>query len=383
MTDVELAVAESFERIFPAPVVSADWDDVLSRSGAPQGRRRWRLVALAAVILVGGLLVTPALGLGGRLLDLIRSNVPAPPPAVHVLAWSPDGRKIAFVSGRDGNREIYVTNADGSGRRNLTRNPAADFAPGWSPDGRKIVFESDRDRNAEVYVMNADGSGQRNLTRNGLLDENPAWSPDGRKIAFIGSRDHNSDVYVLNADGSGQRRLTRGMGPAFQRQGAICCFTRPPSPAWSPDGHRIAFLGKPRGDWNVYVMNADGSDRRRLTHNVRRTAPAWSPDGRTIAFVTFTDVYVMNAEGTEQRNLTRSTAYAGEPAWSPDGRRIAFRSTRDGNAEIYVVNADGSELRRLTRDPARDGSPAWSPDGRKIAFLSRGEVHVMNADEGG
>ncbi len=180
MTDVELEVANSFERIFPTPVVSADWDDVLSRSGARQGRRRGRVVvAIAMAILVGALLVAPALGVGSRLLDLIRSNAPVPPPAVHVLAWSPDARKIAFVSGRNGNKEVYVVNADGSGKRNLTRNPAADLAPIWSPDGRKIAFESDRDRDAEIYVMNADGGGQRNLTRNALLDENPCGRPTG------------------------------------------------------------------------------------------------------------------------------------------------------------------------------------------------------------
>jgi len=387
MTDVELAVAESFERVFPVPVVVADWDDVLSRSGARQGRRRLRLVVVAAAILVGALLVTPALGIGGRLLDLIRGSAPAPPPAVHVLAWSPDGRKIAFASRRDGDREIYLVNADGSGTRNLTRNPAADFAPIWSPNGRKIAFESDRDRDAEIYVMNADGSGQRNLTRNSLLDENPVWSPDGRKIAFIGTREHNSDVYVMNADGSGQRRLTRGMGPLFRLRGTPSGLSRPPSPAWSPDGQRIAFLGKPNGGWELYVINVNGSDQRRLTYS-GAGSPAWSPDGQTIAFVSSSPeeafgVYVVNADGSGQRNLSRSLAYDAEPAWSPDGRSIAFRSTRDGNAEIYVVNADGSGLRRLTHSPGRDGSPAWSPDGRRIAFLSRGQVHVVNADEGG
>jgi Tol biopolymer transport system component len=126
-------------------------------------RRPWKFIAVAAAILVGGLLVTPAFGLGSRLLDLIygkptRGDVQTP-------AWSPDGRKLAFVSRRDGNSEIYVMNSDGSAQENLTRQPANDSHPSWSPDGRKIAFVSRRDGNSEIYVMNADGSGLRNVTR--------------------------------------------------------------------------------------------------------------------------------------------------------------------------------------------------------------------------
>ena len=126
-------------------------------------------------------------------------------------AWSPDGQKLAFVRLNAGLGEpIYVVKADGSGLRNLTPKPVGAYAdPAWSPDGRKLAFVSDRDGNSEVYVMNANGSGQRNLTRNPAYDADPAWSPDGRKIAFVSNRDGNYGVYVMNADGSGQRRLAQ------------------------------------------------------------------------------------------------------------------------------------------------------------------------------
>jgi Tol biopolymer transport system component len=153
-------------------------------------------------------------------------GIPFTGAVVTAPAWSPDGRKLAFVrlnAGRDrspvyvvradssGLRNLTpnVVRADGSGLRNLTPKPVAYAHLAWSPNGRKLAFVSDRDGNSEVYVMNADGSGQRNLTRHPAFDAEPAWSPDGRSIAFRSTRDGNPEIYVMNADGSGQRNLTR------------------------------------------------------------------------------------------------------------------------------------------------------------------------------
>ena len=171
MTDFDRA---SLDRILPATLGSPDWDDVMSRSGARQGRRRWPLVALAAAILVGGLLVTPAFGIGGRLLDLIQDAV-GPPQVAGTPTWSPDGRMIAFNSlSHDGPRgyDVYVMNADGSDQRRLTRNVSFHA---WSPDGRKLAF----DGNGDIFVMNADGSGQRRLTRNQAFDSRLPGRPTG------------------------------------------------------------------------------------------------------------------------------------------------------------------------------------------------------------
>ena len=186
----------------------------------PSPRRRWRLAAIAAVLLVGGLLVAPAFGIGDRLLDLIQ-GAPAR-PEVQSPVWSPDGRRIAFVSRRDG-KALYVMNADGSGLRIVARVRQL-AAPAWSPDGRRIAFQGGRDRQSlALYVVNADGSGQRTLARRGNA---PAWSPDGRRIAFLSV----TKLYVVNADGSGHRTLTRvGNG-------------RTASLAWSPDGRKLLFL---------------------------------------------------------------------------------------------------------------------------------------------
>ena len=245
-------------------------------------------------------------------------------------AWSPDGRRIAFLRDLD----VYVMNADGSGQRRLayatTSSATTSSAPAWSPDGRKLAFVSDRDApfgvsTPEIHVVNVDGSGQRNLTRNPAHDSNPAWSPDGRKITFV----RNFEIYVMNADGSGQTNLTRN--PAHDL-----------APAWSPDGKRIVFerrlarrqYGACPGCggatiFEVHVMNADGSGQRRLTRNAGQVhdgaigaRPRWSPDGRQIAFVSGrdgnADIYLINADGSGQRNLTRNArGHDTVFAWSP------------------------------------------------------------------
>ena len=407
MTDLDRA---SLDRILPDTHGSPDWDDVLDRAGArsrtpTRPPSRWRVVAIAAAIVAGAaLLVTPALGIGDRLLSLIQDK--PTPLDVQAPAWSPDGRTIVFVSWRDGNGEVYAMDANGSGPRNLTQNPAKkDVRPAWSPDGRRIAFVSSRDRHqrmqpglrtppeqSDIYVMNADGSRKRNLTRDRVSDDYPTWSPDGRRIAFLHGRGRGrGQLYVVNADGSGLRNLGRIAGPALFASQLV----------WSPDGRTIHF--------GRYLISTDGSGARKLPYIP--LIAVWSPDGRQIAFVgnratglpgpgaRFKDdseIYVMNADGSGTRRLTHNVGYDGEPAWSPDGRKIAFQSKRravrgvvgGSKGEVYVMNADGSGKRNLTRNPAQDGSPSWSPDGRRIAFVSnrdgrRPEAHVMNADGSG
>jgi len=261
--------------------------------------------------------------------------------------------RIAFASKRDGNWEIYVMNADGSGVTRLTNNPADDRWPSWSPDGKRIAFTSDRDGNWEIYVMNADGSGMTRLTNNPAGNFDPSWSPDGRNIAFSSRRDVNLEIYTMNADGSGVTRLTNN--PAEDAE-----------TLWSPDGKRITFASDRDGNWEIYVMNADGSGQTNLTNNpAYDDVPSWSPDGRRIAFASDRDgnleIYVMNADGSGVTRLTNNPADDGWPSWSPDGKRIAFVSNRDGNWEIYVMNADGSGVTRLTNNPAEDWYTSWSP----------------------
>jgi Tol biopolymer transport system component len=208
------------------------------------------------------------------------------------------------------------------------------------------------------------------------------WQPEPpmplrqQRIAFASTRDGNYEIYVMNLDGSGVVRLTTNT--AGDRW-----------PALSPDGRRIAFESDRDGQSEIYVMSVDGSGVSRLTYNASwDTQPTWSPDGAKIAFMCAWEICIMNVDGSGILNLTASAGPDYDPAWSPDGSKIAFTSYRDGGPNVYVMNAtDGSGVRLLTGTTiGLDEHPAWSPDGTKIAFRSTRDggtdIYVMNARDG-
>ena len=182
--------------------------------------------------------------------------------------------QIAFASNRDGNPEIYVMDANGRNQRRLTNHPNNDWSPSWSPDGKRIVFMSNRDGHVhfhgwstyEIYVMDADGGNQQRLTENRKIDWDPVWSPDGKRIAFASDRKgdlQNFEIYVMDADGRNQQRLTENRGDDG-------------SPSWSSDGKQIAFRSDRKGNPEIYVMDADGGNPQNLTNNPGGdVSPAW------------------------------------------------------------------------------------------------------------
>ena len=279
--------------------------------------------------------------------------------------------RIAFHSNRDGDFDIYVMNADGSGVTQVTHNTINEFDPIWSPNGQQIAFgRISGCCAAAVVVINADGSGERVLADNGFPG---AWSPDGRQIAFS----RNGDVYVMNVDGSGVTQLTHD-------------GTASPT-AWSPNGKQIAFTSFRSGNSDIYVMNTDGSGVIQLTDDPATDfgdRAGWSPDGRRFVFSSTRDggdidIFVMNADGTGVTQLTHNDFIADDdPVWSPDGKHIAFHSTRDGGDEdIFVMNADGTGVTQLTfNDGIFDAVPVWT--GGTITSPATQFHFVSNGDFG-
>jgi Tol biopolymer transport system component len=212
----------------------------------------------------------------------------------------------------------------------------------------------------------------------------PTTGGSGVEFASLTGRITFSDeryVYVVNANGSQLRRLTNGAAPDFD-------------PAWSPDGKQIVFRSQRTGSSQIYVMKADGTDQRNISRTLEDNwGPAWSPDGAWIAFNSARGTgnsamyaYVMRPDGSMPRKL--NDVWDEYPAWSPDGKHIAFMSKMpdafgtNPHYEIYVMNADGSGVKRLTYSAGENGWPAWSPDGQKIAFTSARDSNSQSSDVG-
>jgi Tol biopolymer transport system component len=290
---------------------------------------------------------------------------------------------LAFASkSSDGYWHIFTMNEDGTDRTQITHGPYHDREPEWSPDGTKIAFMrlervEDHFEDSRIYIVNADGSGLRFL----IDGAEPVWSPDGSRLVYTGPSEipvpRAATIWIIDADGSDARPVGAPGSSA--------------EPSWSPRGGLISFAAVLAGPeeatsqvTNVYSIHPDGSGFRRLTNNPYACNTSFSPDGRRIAYVAFTespfDVWTMNADGSDKKQLTSGTPFDFYPHWSPNGKRIAFGRDPDGDphwtvvapeaagpepSAIWVMKADGSDQHRISPPGVNDADPAFRPKPRR------------------
>jgi Tol biopolymer transport system component len=232
----------------------------------------------------------------------------------------------------------------------------------YSPDGLKVVLSNNTDGDYDIFVMNADGTGQRQLTHNSSNDQQPAWSPDGKQIAFTSNRDGDFDIYVMNADGSNPVNLTNAYWTGSDLD-----------PHWSPDGQSIAYVTSMAGTWDIYSLSPTGSSTQALTNGPSSEwFDDWAPDGNSFLAETNLkgnfDIYryqvgqsLDGTSGAQPVPLAATAASEGAGTYSPDGQKIAFSSNRDGDFELIVMNADGTNMQQLTHNQIDDAVIAWQP----------------------
>ncbi len=294
------------------------------------------------------------------------------------------GGVIAFASDRDGNDEIFLMNADGTDPRQLTYTSQSirSSYPAWSPDGLQIAFQTESAAGHEaIQVMDWDGTDLYKLTTKRNARQ-PAWSPDGGQIAFNSWNGRNTAICTAMADGSEEQCLT-SLTPDTDFFG----------PSWSPDGSQIACAvhshpGSQDLGYRIHILDVVGGRQDAEGDNVRRLSlsgeaaediPTWSPasveSGPSLGQIAFTSVrdgqwqlFLVNANGTDLRQLTHDSADHLHPAWSPDGSKIAYQANPDGHWDIFVLDiqaalerSGGNGVQRVTNSAANDWCPSWRP----------------------
>jgi len=263
------------------------------------------------------------------------------------------GGRLAAVSSRGGNKEVFLLDSDGESVQAVTRNGAINLSPAWSPKGDQIAWTSYKRSNPDLYIKDLRTGRTRTISNVNGVNTSPAFTPDGGSLALIRSTDGDSDIFVVDTrSGKELRRLTTGGGIDV-------------SPSYTADGASVVFASERSGGSQVYRIPAAGGKAQRLTFTGDfNIDPVPSPDGTKIAFVGRSeggfDIYVADSDGRQVVRLTQDMRDNEDPTWSPDSRYVVFSSTRTGRSELWISTADGRHQTRIT-DSGGWTQPTWSP----------------------
>lgn len=260
--------------------------------------------------------------------------------------------RIAFWSDRNGFKEVYLMEYDGTDQRPVTAHQSISMSPAWSPASDGLSYVTFVGGLPNIYFADLASGRKTVLLPKNAHNTSPSFSPDGSRIAFASSQDGNWEIFTAGRDGGNVRQLTHSRGIDT-------------NPAWSPNGREIAFTSNRGGQPQIYVMDAEGSNLRRVSFGgTYNDGAAWSPNGEVLAYASRRggsfDLAVSHLVTGESRFVTAGGANDETPTFSPDGRRIAFASDRTGRAQIYVVDVEGREVLQLTRE-GTNRAPDWSP----------------------
>jgi TolB protein len=288
----------------------------------------------------------------------------------HDLSWSADGRYFAYVTALQWNSEVtrlWIIPSSGGKAVPVTDGYTNVWDPAWSPDGRRLYFVSNLGGSMDLWEQTIANAEPERITT-GLEIRTAALSPDGRRLAYSrGRREYDSNIWrvpILR-----DRLAAWADAEQLTSDNAFIQFLDV-----SPDGTRLVFNSNRAGNQDLWILPAEGGEMTQLTtHPTADWNPRWSPDGTEIAFYAYRtgnrEIWVMPSEGGPARQITFHPALDVHPTWSRDGQRIAFTSKRTGNWDIWMVPASGGELQQITTDSADEGTPEWSPDGRWLGFM--------------
>jgi len=331
--------------------------------------QRWRSIGAqflltGSIVRAGGQLVIEA-----RLVDLVsgefafakryRAGLSTGQVVAHTLANDlvqvftgrpgPFLSRIAFISDRTGDSELWLMDWDGSNPTQLTKHGSIAVGPVWASNGGQLAFTSFLRGGPALFLLTPQEGYLRLLWDKGGVNSSPSFSPDDRRIVFASSQEGNVDLWVIPVEGGDATRITTARAIDTQ-------------PAWAPNGRQVAFTSTRSGSPQIHLMNADGANVRRLTFEGEfHDEPTWSQDGTRIACTTKVGgrFQLATIDAVDGRRMVISAPGNNEsPCFSPDGSMLAFVSDRDGAPQIYITDSEGRP-RRLTSEGSNH-SPTWT-----------------------